>query len=123
MNATHEETTQKDEFLSTRSEQAQARKYLEDPRMFPSGIKNADFLRITNARVLFRNFDMLFMRYCEKVKISENSRAAGLRIKTNTVVERWPLRLKENATKEEFETLLASGHTGCERYVEWVSLT
>jgi hypothetical protein len=39
--------------------------------------------------------------------------------KKNTVIEKWPLRLKKGATKEEFRILHSSGHVGSERYVEW----
>jgi hypothetical protein len=40
----------------------------------------------------------------------------------NTVIEKWPMRLKKEATKEDFDILNASGHMGSERYVEWKSL-
>jgi hypothetical protein len=48
----------------------------------------------------------------------------GLKVKAdNTVVEKWPtalkLKLPQPAAKEEFDVLLASGHGGNERYVEW----
>lgn len=39
------------------------------------------------------------------------------------IIDKWPLRLKfdfrENGAQEEFDSLMESGHTGCERYVEW----
>jgi len=41
----------------------------------------------------------------------------------HTIIEEWPMRLKLlpdlAGAKEEFEILLASSHTGAERYVEW----
>ena len=37
----------------------------------------------------------------------------------NTIQEKWPMRLRKGATKEEFDLLIASGLTGSERYVEW----
>lgn len=41
----------------------------------------------------------------------------------HTIIDKWPLRLKKRPTeegaKEEFRLLLASAHTGAERYVEW----
>lgn len=40
-----------------------------------------------------------------------------------TVIEPWPtslkLRLGQEGAQEEFDLLLASGHSGLERYVEW----
>jgi len=52
-------------------------------------------------------------------------RAAGARVKAeNTIVEKWPMRVKRKAgqpgAEEEFRMVLASCHTGVERYVEWV---
>lgn len=42
---------------------------------------------------------------------------------TNTVVEKWPLRLKlrcgQPGAQSEFDVLEASGNIGHERYVEW----
>jgi hypothetical protein len=47
----------------------------------------------------------------------------GLQVRDkNTIVEKWPLRLKRGASKENFNILLASGHIGGERYVEWEDL-
>jgi hypothetical protein len=57
------------------------------------------------------------MRECSLSKISH---AAGLNMKAeNTIVGPWPLRIKENATQQEFDLLLASGHSGFEHYVVW----
>jgi hypothetical protein len=49
---------------------------------------------------------------------------AGAKMKeTNTIVEKWPaaLRLRpgQPGAQEEFDTLMSSSLTGCERYVEW----
>jgi hypothetical protein len=48
----------------------------------------------------------------------------GLELKAdNTVIEKWPTALKmelpQPGAQEEFDVLLASGHGGNERYVEW----
>lgn len=55
------------------------------------------------------------------------SRAVGLAIKKrHTIVEEWPLRLKlrdgQDGAKEEFSLVISTGHTGAERYVEWVAV-
>lgn len=43
--------------------------------------------------------------------------------KDNTLVEKWPLRLKLSPehpdAQNEWDVLQASNHTGSERYVEW----
>lgn len=76
-----------------------------------------------NAQVLFRDFDKLFDRFKLDCRLSEISNATNLKMKSkHTIVEPWPLRIKENATQYEFDVLLASGHIGSERYVEWESL-
>ena len=48
----------------------------------------------------------------------------GVTVKDNhTIVEQWPMRLKlqphQVGSQDEFKTLLASSHSGHERYVEW----
>jgi len=48
----------------------------------------------------------------------------GLTVKAeHSVIEKWPTRLKlslpQPGAQEEFDVLLASGHGGNERYVEW----
>ena len=55
---------------------------------------------------------------------TENGQHLGLTMKRpHTIVEEWPMRLKlrpeQVGAKEEFEILLASSHSGAERYVEW----
>jgi hypothetical protein len=61
------------------------------------------------------------MRDLEFAKMPLN---VGLMAKEDhTIIEKWPLRLKlslpQAGAQEEFDTLLASGHNGSERYVEW----
>ena len=122
MNAVHEVTTSLDDLNSIKSESDQLRKYLQlSPSMIQShnGL-NADFVRFSEARMMVRNFEMLFERFTSICRLREVSLAAGLRMKpNNTIVEPWPMRLKKNATQDEFNTLLVSGHIGSERYVEW----
>jgi hypothetical protein len=72
------------------------------------------------ASVMFRDFDEPFRRFMELWQFREISKFNGLRTKgQNSIVESWPMRLSKTATKEEFDTLQASGHHGSERYVEW----
>lgn len=49
---------------------------------------------------------------------------AGVQMKADhTIVDPWPMRFNATesnpAAQKEFERLLASAHTGQERYVEW----
>lgn len=89
-----------------------------------SDTNSADFLRHNDARFMFRDFDNHFQRFHLERQFEEIGKAAGLKAKSNnTVVEPWPMRLKKNTIQDEFNNLLASGHNGSERYVEWESLT
>ena len=83
---------------------------------------NADVVRFLSAQVFFRDFDELFGRFREECGLDECSTAAGLTMKSkNTIVHAWPMRIGKNATQREFDVLMASGHVGSERYVEWKS--
>ncbi|KAH9842165.1 hypothetical protein Tdes44962_MAKER01543 [Teratosphaeria destructans] len=62
-------------------------------------------------------------RYLHLYGLREVIVLLGLHMKkNNTIVEEWPMGLKSHpdapGAKEDFDLLLASGHTGCERYVE-----
>lgn len=84
---------------------------------------NAEVLRLTAARSMFRDYDKLFQRYMQQHRFPEISKSAGLEMKhKNSIVQPWPLKLRRNATQHEFDVLHASGHTGVERYVEWRSV-
>lgn len=65
------------------------------------------------------------IRYMTKWRFEECGRLANMAMKKNTVVEKWPMRLKKKAgqpgAKEEFDLLFGSGH-GNERYLEWQTL-
>ena len=55
---------------------------------------------------------------------AENGERLGLTTeRAHTIAEEWPMRLKlqpkQVGAKEDFEILLASSHSGAERYVEW----
>ncbi|KAF2768772.1 hypothetical protein EJ03DRAFT_343808 [Teratosphaeria nubilosa] len=87
---------------------------------------DADLLKLKSAHALVRNYDLLFKRYMERLHFKDIVEVSGLaRKEPHMIVEKWPMRLKLRAgqpgAKEEFDLLLGSGQTGCERYVdEWV---
>ncbi len=83
------------------------------------------FIKYIVAIELFKNFGASFQRYMEEIDFKSCGNVAGMEMREKqTVVEPWPLRLHPNADSKEaqlnFEFLMASGHTGCERYVEWI---
>ncbi len=85
-----------------------------------SSSSSPEFIRFMSAEVLFWDFDELFRRFTRESRLDEITKVAGLTMKSkNTIVQPWPMRIKENATQREFDVLLASGHVGSERYVEW----
>lgn len=122
LNAVHESRTDKDYIDSIATDSAKLHRYMTiQPDMLQP--YNADFLRYNNARSRFQDLDELFDRFMKECCLYEISKVEGLKIKTkNTLVEKWPLRLRNGAKQEEFDRLLASGHLGSERYVEWESL-
>lgn len=81
---------------------------------------DADLLKLEGTIMIFWDFDGLWKRYTRDCQLHEVGKVQGMVMKKeNTIVSKWPLRLKKNATQAEFCRLQASGHTGCERYVEW----
>ena len=124
LNAVHEVYSNADYLGSIRSDMERLRSYIPMTRdmVQDSSRSNPDFMRFLSAQVLFRDFDELFNRYKCECRLDEISKAAGLTMKSkNTIVRPWPMRIRKNATQREFDLLLASGHTGSERYVEWNS--
>ncbi|KAF7905570.1 uncharacterized protein EAF01_006091 [Botrytis porri] len=122
LNAVHESRTEKDYIYSMATDSAKLRRYMPIERDMLQPY-NADFLRCNDARSLFQDLDRPFDRFMKDCSLYEISKVEGLRIKTkNTLVEKWPLKLRNGAKQEEFDMLLASGHLGSERYVEWESL-
>jgi len=119
MNAVQESSNRLDLIMPSRSEADRLFKYLPfSPAIF-QGI-TADSIRLTEVLAMFRDFDKPFKQFMDECRFTEISRAAGLKMKArHTIIEPWPMRLKENATQDEFNTLHASSHVGSERYVEW----
>lgn len=63
---------------------------------------------------------ILFEHLTTECGFGKISTVAGPRMKSkHTIGEQWPMRLKKNATQEEFNILLASSHIGSKRYMEW----
>ncbi|KAF2141159.1 uncharacterized protein K452DRAFT_272970 [Aplosporella prunicola CBS 121167] len=82
--------------------------------------RGAETIKLTAALDLLRDFDGLFTRYTQRYDFASASKDAGVQCKTkHTLVEPWPMRLKDNATKENFEALFGSHHCGSEHYLEW----
>ena len=66
------------------------------------------------------------VQFERQAKLQLNSQMKGLKIKTeHTIVKKWPYSLeksiKEPGGQQEFDELLAAGHTGMERYMEWTA--
>lgn len=123
LNAVHEVYTPQD---FQRSTVERLRSYIPITREMVQDRSRSspEFVKFMTAQVLFRDFDELFDRFIQDDCLGEISDATNLKIKSkHTIVQPWPLRIKENATQYEFDVLLASGHIGSERYVEWESAT
>ncbi|ERF68455.1 hypothetical protein EPUS_03773 [Endocarpon pusillum Z07020] len=82
-------------------------------------VYDPDNLNVWAATAKFRDFDGLWERFTKDCRLHEVGNATGMVMKENTIVPKWPLRLKQHATQAEFSRLQASGRTGCERYAEW----
>jgi len=83
-------------------------------------LSGCDIIKVMEACTHFRDYDALFNKYEEHYNLQRIGSATGLRVRNqNRLVAKWPLKLKQNASREEFDILLASGHVGSERYVEW----
>jgi len=123
MNAVHE-IRRHDTPQSMHHEVARVMEYIPLPRPPGRNPPDAAFtLRIT-ALELVRDNAFYFNKYMKQLDFEGVARTAGARMKTrNSIVEDWPLRVKRKAgqpgAEGEFRTVLASDHTGIERYVEW----
>ncbi|KAI5866987.1 hypothetical protein GGS23DRAFT_299667 [Durotheca rogersii] len=71
-----------------------------------------------------RDVDKYFDRYMKTSNFDSICQLSGMSFKKkHTIIDPWPLRLKkkhyQKGAKEDFFNLLASTHSGCERYMEW----
>ncbi|KAH8593394.1 hypothetical protein B0O99DRAFT_515819 [Bisporella sp. PMI_857] len=120
LNAVHEVTNPMEQMASMKLEMDRLRRYIPVPLSQQHDPYDVDFLRFWDACKLVRDVDKLFNRFMQQCEFTAISRASGLKMKSkNTIVEPWPMRLKKDASKDEFDLLMASGHIGLERYVEW----
>ncbi|PQE03580.1 MYND finger family protein [Rutstroemia sp. NJR-2017a BVV2] len=125
LNAARECLTTRDELMFMPVESQQVMKYMPISRdsLTNRTPGNADTVKFVNALAFFRDYDMLFDRFMKECSLEQLSEATGLRIKkNNTLIEKWPLRLIPGSSQEDFDDILASNHTGSERYVEWESM-
>lgn len=96
-------------------------------RYLPVSIPSRDdpeFLRMSAAMDLLDPVELYFSKYVKQTDFHQSEREHGLRRRpTNTIIERFPYRLKKafgaDGYEEEFDTLLASSLAGGETYVEW----
>ena len=121
LNATHEVAPLGDLSARMGSEIKQVQQYLAiGPELLSRGSYDPDFMNLLAAQALCRDYDLLFDRFMSECRFLEISRNAKLTLnEENTIIGKWPMRLKKDATQAEFNLLHASGHTGSERYVEW----
>lgn len=122
LNAVHEVYAPLDDINSMHSDLDRLRAYIPITRSVEknSNSSNPDLIRFMSARMLVRDFDELFTRFKSACRLDEITKAMRLKMNSkNTIVQPWPMRITETATQREFDVLLASGHVGSERYVEW----
>ncbi|KAI1139367.1 hypothetical protein F5Y05DRAFT_424995 [Hypoxylon sp. FL0543] len=94
------------------------------PKQSLEGSGNKNYLKTLAALPLVENMDGYFNRYMQIRGFEDNGKKVGLQMKDNhTIIDRWPLKAPDRIpTKEDqeyFALLLASGHSGQHRYVEW----
>ncbi len=123
LNAVMEETNLGEHLhLQMANEMKKAKRYLPATPP-PTSESCPEFVRFIEACMYFRDFDIPFGRFVRSCRLDEIAKAAGIEMKPkNTIIDKWPMRLRSNATQEEFDLILGSGHVGFERYIEWKSL-
>ena len=91
--------------------------YLPEPET--TDYNDADMIRNRRSSTFFCNARRLFDRY-KKAAGFDRIGEYGLKMRgNNTIVAHWPTRPGKKSPQEVFDILEASGHSGCERYVEW----
>lgn len=82
--------------------------------------RDPDFLKIPSYLAMMVGFDDVFENYLEAIDMKNIAQKLGLNVKDETTVNTaWPLRLESKSSPYKHDLLLASGHVGSERYVEW----
>ncbi|KAI0890391.1 uncharacterized protein GGS22DRAFT_183737 [Annulohypoxylon maeteangense] len=97
-------------------------KYM-DPKP-PTGPYDAGIIVSDIATQQVRDVDKYFDMYMKLHHFDMLCELSGMEFKRKpTIIEAWPLKVKkrphQKGAKEEFATLLSSGDSGCERYMEW----
>ncbi|TVY40387.1 hypothetical protein LSUB1_G002857 [Lachnellula subtilissima] len=122
LNATHEMRMTQPAETSLESQVNQLAQYMKPSAEMlrnASGF-SAEIIKTQEALGFFCDYDALFELFMKHYGFKNAASLSGLEMKgENTIQDNWPLRLRKGATQEEFELLVASGHTGSERYVEW----
>ncbi|GAB7359234.1 hypothetical protein MBLNU230_g5893t1 [Neophaeotheca triangularis] len=123
MNAVAETSTMLDRLTAEKTERVKVLEYM--PPISSSGtLFGAQELMNDMARDLVRDNDKYFDRFMERHGFKDIERNMGIVIKDcHTIIGKWPMRLQRQPHQQgavaEFRGLLASAHTGAERYVEW----
>ncbi|KAI0838466.1 hypothetical protein F5Y06DRAFT_303779 [Hypoxylon sp. FL0890] len=104
------------------TQRLKAKRYMSEQTLSVSN--NTNFLKLVASQALVHDMDGYFNRYMGMRRFEELGLIADLQMKyPHTIIDPWPMKLPDRRpTKEDqeyFAMLLASGHTGQERYVEW----
>ncbi|KAG5658031.1 hypothetical protein KAF25_006982, partial [Fusarium avenaceum] len=88
------------------------------------GTYDPQIVKLTSARNSVRYFDDYFDFFMTVFDFPQVAKKAGAIIREeNTIVEKWPFRLKlqpgQPGAQELFDRLMGGGVSGTERYVEW----
>lgn len=85
-----------------------------------TGSRDVYWLMMYKYSRLLIDLDKFFDSYVVEEKFEEAAAENGLEmVKRHTIVERWPLALKKDATQEDFALFLATGDGGLTRCCEW----
>jgi hypothetical protein len=126
MNVVDENMTQRDQMADATANSPSTKRLLKflPPSRPPTSSHDPDIIKFAYGRDYVRNYDHIFDRVANMFSFSEFPRYIGVAMKEkNTIVERWPFRLKLNpeqkGAKEEFDLMMRGGASGKEMYIEW----
>ncbi|KAI1376191.1 hypothetical protein F4677DRAFT_84451 [Hypoxylon crocopeplum] len=90
----------------------------------PTGPYDANIIVYGIATQQVRDVDKCFDRYMKLYNFATIVELSGMEFKKkHTIIGKWPMRLKlkphQKGAKEEFDLMLSSSVSGCERYMEW----